>query len=93
MDPIIPLPPRPSPLVPAPVSAMAKHTLSSIFWSILGIVVSGLVGGIVGWFVITSLGWAGGVAGALVAAAIAMVVATGAWIAITVVLRSLGIVR
>jgi len=71
---------------------MAKHTPSSIFWSILGIVASGLVGGIVGWFVITSLGW-GGTAGALVAAMIAMVVATGVWIAITVLLRSLGIVR
>ena len=72
---------------------MATHTPSSIFWSILGIVVSGLVGGIAGWYVITSLGWGDGVAGALVAAAIAMVVATGVWIAITVLLRSLGIVR
>jgi hypothetical protein len=68
------------------------HTPSSIFWSILGIILSGLVGGIAGWFVITSLGW-DGVAGALVAAAIAMVVATGVWTAITVLLRSLGIVR
>jgi hypothetical protein len=72
---------------------MARHTPSSIFWSILGIVASGLVGGIAGWFVITSLGWEGSVTGALVAAAIAMVVATGVWIAITVALRSLGIVR
>lgn len=72
---------------------MAKHTPSSIFWSILGIVASGLVGGIVGWFVITALGWTGSAAGALVAAAIAMVVATGVWIGITVLLRSLGIVR
>jgi hypothetical protein len=72
---------------------MAKHTPSSIFWSILGIVASGLVGGIAGWFVITSLGWGGSVMGALVAAAIAMVVATGVWTAITVALRALGIVR
>jgi hypothetical protein len=72
---------------------MATHTPNSIFWSIIGIVVSGLAGGVVGWFAITSLGWGGGVAGALVAAAIAMVVATGVWIAITVLLRSLGIVR
>ena len=69
-----------------------RHTPSSIFWSILGIILSGLVGGIAGWFVITSLGW-DGVPGALVAAAIAMVVATGVWTAITVLLRSLGIVR
>jgi hypothetical protein len=68
------------------------HTPSSIVWSILGIILSGLVGGIAGWFVITSLGW-DGVSGALVAAAIAMVVATGVWVAITVLLRSLGIVR
>lgn len=71
---------------------MAKHTLGSIFWSILGIVVSGLVGGIVGWFVITSLGW-GGVGGSLVAATIAMVVASGVWIGITVLLRSLRLLR
>jgi hypothetical protein len=69
-----------------------SHTLRSIFWSILGIVASGLVGGIAGWFAIASLGWSG-VTGALVAAVIAMVVATGVWIAITVALRSLGIVR
>jgi hypothetical protein len=72
---------------------MAKHTPSSIIWSIVGIIASGLVGGIAGWFVITSLGWDGTVLGALVAAAIAMVVATGVWIAITVTLRTLGIVR
>ena len=71
---------------------MATHTPSSIFWSILGIMLSGLVGGIAGWFVITALGW-DGVAGALVAAAIAMVVATGVWTAITVLLRSFGLVR
>ena len=68
------------------------HTPSSIFWSILGIILSGLVGGVAGWFVITSLGW-DGVLGALVAAAIAMVIATGVWVAITVLLRSIGIVR
>jgi hypothetical protein len=72
---------------------MAKHTPSEIFWSILGIVASGLVGGIAGWFVIASLDWGGSVLGALVAAAIAMVIATGVWVVITVVLRSLGIVR
>jgi len=71
---------------------MATHTPSSIFWSILGIIASGLVGGIAGWFVVTSLGL-DGVAAALLAAAIAMVVATGVWVAITVLLRSLGIVR
>ena len=68
------------------------HTLRSIFWSILGIVASGLVGGIAGWFVITSLGW-DGVGGSLVAAMIAMVVATSVWIGITVLLRSVGLVR
>jgi hypothetical protein len=68
------------------------HTLRSIAWSIAGILVSGLAGGIAGWFVITSLGW-NGVGGALLAAAIGMVVATGVWVAITVLLRSFGSVR
>ena len=52
-----------SSLVPRPATLasafMAKHTPSSIFWSILGIVASGLAGGIAGWVVITSLGWGG----------------------------------
>ena len=68
------------------------HTPRSIFWSILGIVVSGLAGGFAGWLVITSLG-SSGVAAALLASVIGMVVATGVWVAITVLLRSLGVVR
>ena len=68
------------------------NTPRSIFWSILGILVSGLAGGAAGWLVITSLGL-DGVGGALLAAAIGMVVATGVFVAITVLLRSFGMVR
>ncbi len=68
------------------------NTLRSIFWSILGILVSGLAGGGAGWFVITSLGL-DGVGGALLADALGLVVATGVFVAITVLLRSFGMVR
>lgn len=68
------------------------HTLRSIFWSLIGIIVSGGAGGLAGWAVIAVLGWSG-VLGALVAAAIGMVVATAVFLMITVILRAMGIVR
>lgn len=63
-----------------------------IFWSIVGILVSGGIGGIVGWWIIGRLGL-GGPVGAIVAAVAAMLVATGVWVAITATLRRLGMVR
>ena len=63
-----------------------------ILWSVIGILVAGFTGGIAGWWIIGGLGL-GGVAGALVAVVVAMVVATGVWVAITVTLRRLGLVR
>ena len=68
------------------------HTLRSIFWSVLGILVSGLAGGIAGWSLAGALG-ATGVGAALVAAVVGMVVATAVWLALTVLLRRIGIVR
>ena len=70
---------------------MANPT-SSILFSILGILVSGILGGVAGWSVITLLGLSG-IGGALVAAPVGMVVATAAWIGLTVLLRALGYVR
>ena len=64
----------------------------AIFWSVIGILVSGAAGGVAGWWVIGLLRLAG-VVGALIAAVVGMVVATGVWIAITVTLRKLGLVR
>jgi hypothetical protein len=63
-----------------------------IFWSVVGILVSGGAGGVAGWWIIGRLGLAGPV-GAIAAAVIAMGVATGVWIALTVGLRRLGLVR
>jgi len=68
------------------------HTPSSILFSILGILVSGLCGGVAGWALVQLFGL-GGVAAALLAAVVGMVVATGVWVGITVVLRALGMVR
>jgi hypothetical protein len=73
------------------LTAMA-NTPSSIFFSVIGILASGLAGGLAGWSFIAALDWSG-VGGALVAAAIGMVVATAVWLAITVLLRKLGLVR
>jgi hypothetical protein len=63
-----------------------------IVWSVIGILISGAAGGLAGWWVIGTLG-VGGAAGAIIAAVIAMVVATGVWLALTVGLRKLGLVR
>ena len=64
-------------------------TLRSIAWSVAGILVCGIAGALAGWWLVGVLGLAG-VAAALVGAIVGMVVATGAWIALTVVLRKLG---
>ena len=63
-----------------------------IFWSIVGILVAGVVGGSAGWWMIGRMGF-GGPLGAIVAVVTAMVVATAVWIAITVTVRRLGLVR
>ena len=66
--------------------------MRSVFYSIVGILLSGLAGGVAGWAVTALVGW-NGTMGAFVAAVIGMVVATGVWIGITVLLRSLGLAR
>lgn len=68
------------------------HTPSSIVFSIVGILVSGLCGGVAGWALVQLFGLSG-VPAALVAAVVGMVVATGTWVGITVLLRALGMVR
>ena len=68
------------------------HSARSILFSVLGILVSGVLGGLAGWAVIALLGLTG-LGGALLAALVGMVVATGVWIGLTVLLRVLGFVR
>lgn len=63
-----------------------------ILWSVVGILIAGAAGGVAGWWLIGVLG-IGGPGGALVAAVAGMVVATAVWVAITVTLRRLGMVR
>ncbi len=63
-----------------------------IFWSVVGILVAGGIGGAAGWWIMGRLG-AGGPLGAIVAVVVAMAVATGVWVALTVALRRLGLVR
>jgi hypothetical protein len=69
-----------------------KHTFRSIFWSVLGILLSGTAGGVAGWLLVTGLGLAG-VTAALLAAVTGMVVATAVWLGITLLLRRVGLVR
>jgi len=64
----------------------------SIIGSILGIVVCGGLGGITAWSIVMLMGW-NGAFGAIVAAIIGMVVATGAWAALTSLLRALSRAR
>ncbi len=71
---------------------MAGNTPGSIFLSIVGILIAGGCGGLAGWALVTLLGLSG-VAGALVAAAIGMLVATGVWVALTVLLEKAGMLR
>jgi hypothetical protein len=68
------------------------HTVRSVAWSIAGIIASGIVGAVAGRELAIALGL-DGLAAALVAATCAMVVATAVWIALTVVLRRIGLVR
>ena len=68
-----------------------KHTVGSIFWSILGILLSGIAGGYAGWALVAGLGLSG-VAAALLAAVVGMVVATAVWLALTLLLRRIGLV-
>jgi hypothetical protein len=68
------------------------HTPSSILFSVLGILISGLCGGVAGWGLVQLSGLTG-VAAALLAAVVGMVVATAVWVGITVLLRALGMVR
>ena len=67
------------------------HTLRSVLWSIAGILVCGIAGGLCGYWLVGALGLAG-VFAALVGAVAGMIVATGTWVALTVVLRKLGVV-
>jgi len=71
---------------------MTLARLWSFIASGLGIILAGAIGGAAGWAVVAWLQWTG-VGGALVAAAVGMVVATGVWIGLTVVLRSLRLLR
>jgi len=71
---------------------MPGNTPRSIFFSIVGILVAGGCGGIAGWTLAGMLDL-NGVIGALVAAAVGMLVATGVWVALTVLLDKAGMLR
>lgn len=71
---------------------MAGNTPRSIFFSIVGILIAGGCGGVAGWALVGGLGLSG-VVGALVAAASGMLVATGVWVALTVLLEKAGMLR
>ncbi len=60
--------------------------------TILAIAFCGGIGGFAGWALATALGFTGVVA-AIIAAIAAMVIATGLWVALTSVLRSLRLMR
>jgi len=68
---------------------MKPSQRGSILGSVLGIVVCGGIGGLAAWAVVAQLGWDGPL-GAIAATLIGMAVATGAWIALTSVLREFG---
>jgi hypothetical protein len=68
------------------------NTLRSILWSVLGILVCGIAGGLCGWWLVGALELRG-VPAALLGAVVGMVVATAAWVALTIALRKLGLVR
>ncbi len=71
---------------------MAGNTPRSIFFSIVGILIAGGCGGVAGWALVGGLGLSG-VVGALVAAASGMLVATGVWVVLTVLLEKAGMLR
>ena len=68
-----------------------KHTFREVFWSVIGILVSGAAGGVAGWALFNGLDLPR-VVNALLAAVAAMVIATAVWLGITLLLRRLGIV-
>jgi hypothetical protein len=68
-----------------------KHTFREIFWSVIGILVSGAAGGVAGWGLVGVLDL-GGVLASLIAAVVAMVVATAVWLGLTLLLRRVGLV-
>jgi hypothetical protein len=68
-----------------------SHALRSVFWSIAGIIVCGVGGAVGAWWLVSALGLAG-VAAALVGAIAGMVLATAAWVGLTVLLRKMGVV-
>lgn len=71
---------------------MAGNTPRSIFFSIVGILFAGSCGGLAGWALSSVLALTG-VSAALVAAGVGMVVATGIWVALTVLLDKAGLLR
>jgi hypothetical protein len=68
---------------------MRPSQSGSIIGSLLGIVVCGGIGGFTAWVIVTQLHW-NGLFGAIVAVLIAMAIATGAWAALTSLLRRFG---
>ena len=66
--------------------------LRSIAWSVAGILVCGIAGAYCGWWLAGALGLTG-VFAALVGAVVGMIVATAAWVALTSVLRKLGVLE
>ena len=65
------------------------NAVRSVLWSVAGILLCGMAGGLCGWGLVTALGL-NGVPAALLGAIVGMVVATGAWLGLTCVLRKLG---
>jgi len=63
-----------------------------LFITIVAIAFCGGVGGFAGWALVTALGLTGVVA-AIVAAICGMVIAAALWVAVTSVLRTLGMMR
>jgi len=68
-----------------------SHAMRSVLWSIAGIIVCGVGGAVCAWWLVNALGLAG-VAAALVGAIAGMVIATAAWVGLTVLLRKMGVV-
>jgi len=68
-----------------------RHTFREIFWSVVGILVSGAAGALAGWGLVQALALPR-VAAAIVAAVVGMVVATAVWLGITLLLRRIGLV-
>ena len=69
-----------------------SHERGGLLGSLVGILVCGGIGGFVAWAAVNALE-VEGVTGSLLAAAIGMIVATALWIAGTVLLRAVGLLR